>query len=242
MSAKRIPAYQALSDSIRRDIIGRRLLPGDRLPSENDLADHFGVSRSTIREVLRDLTRQNLVETKRGSTGGTFVVVPRPEALARSLGLGISMLAGNDNLSVDQMLEARDVLEVPLTRLACERATDDEIDAICRYADASLDAEKPRSDLDATFATWGFHSLIASAARNPLLELLCEPVLFVLEDWFAVSSSTDEYLFMVEQQHREIAKLMRERDAEEAASAMRRHLAFLRPHYGRIVARGRRQP
>ena len=242
MTAKSLPAYRTISDSIRRDIVGRRLLPGDRLPNENDLADHFGVSRSTIREVLRDLTRQNLVETTRGSTGGTFVVVPRPEALARSLGVGISMLAGNDNLSVDQMLEAREVLEVPLTRLASERGTEAEIDAICRYADESLDAERPRSDLDATFSTWGFHSLIASAARNPLLELLCEPVLFVLEDWFAVSSSTDVYLSSVEEQHREIAKLLSERDGAGAADAMRRHLEFLRPHYRRVVARGRRDP
>lgn len=239
MPSKRLPAYRTISDSIRRDIIGRRLLPGDRLPPEMDLAEHFGVSRSTIREVLRDLTRQNLVETTRGATGGTFVVVPRPEALARSLGVGISMLASNDNLSVDQMLETRTVLEVPLTRMACERATDAEIDEICRYADANLDGGADRRDLD---ANWGFHSLIATAARNPLLELLCEPVLFVLEDSFAAVTESSDYMRSVEHQHREIAELIRARDAAAAGDAMGRHLEFLRPHYRRIDVRlGRRR-
>ncbi len=234
MTPKRLPAYRTISDSIRRDIIGRRLLPGDRLPAETDLAEHFGVSRSTIREVLRDLTTQNLVETTRGATGGTFVVVPRPEALARSLGVGISMLAGNDSLSVDQMLEAREILEVPLARLACERATESEVDAICEYAEVKLDTRSVERDLE---VNWGFHSLISAAARNPLVELLCEPVLFVLENSFAAVTESADYIRHVEDQHQDIAACLRARDPDGAAESMRHHLQYLRPFYRRVDAR-----
>ncbi len=234
MTPKRPPAYRSISNSIRSDIIARRLRPGDRLPVETDLAEHFGVSRSTIREVLRDLATQNLVETTRGATGGTFVVVPRPEAMARSLGVGISMLASNENLTVEQMLEAREVLEVPMTRIACLRATDDEVDEICNYADDRFDARSAGRDLE---ANWGFHSLIAKAARNPLLELMCEPVLFVLENAFAAVTESAEYDRQVEQQHRAIAAGIRARDADGAAAAMREHLQYLRPFYRRFDAR-----
>lgn len=191
------------------------------------------MSRSTIREVLRDLTTQNLVETMRGATGGTFVVVPAPEAMAKSLGVGISMLATNENLTVEQMLEAREVIEVPLARLACERGTGDEIDAICNYTEGQGGAGE-RLDLE---VNWGFHSLISHAAKNPLLELLREPLLFVLENSFSSVTESVEHTRRVDEQHREIAERIRARDQEGAAEAMRQHLQYLRPYYRRFDVR-----
>ena len=117
MTNDRTPAYRTISDSIRNDILARRLVPGDQLPIETDLAERFGVSRSTVREALRELASQNLVETTRGATGGTFVVVPSTDTLARSLTIGIEMLASSADLRVEEMLEARELLEVPAARL-----------------------------------------------------------------------------------------------------------------------------
>jgi GntR family transcriptional repressor for pyruvate dehydrogenase complex len=228
------PAYRSISDSVRRDIIARRLVPGDRLPVETELAEHFAVSRSTIREVLRDLTSQNLVETTRGATGGTFVVVPRPDAMARSLGVGITMLANSDTLSVAQMLEAREILEVPLARLACERATDDEIQQVCSHCDLRVEQSGEGRDLA---SNWGFHTLISKAAGNPLLELMAEPILFVLETRFATVSGSNDFVQNVESQHQQIAEMMKQRDADGCATAMQEHLDFLRPYYRNYDAR-----
>jgi len=232
--AENQPAYRAISDSVRRDIIERRLLPGDRLPVETELAEHFGVSRSTIREVLRDLTSQNLVETTRGATGGTFVVVPQPDAMARSLGVGITMLANSDTLSVAQMLEAREILEVPLARLATERASEAAVDEICAHCDVRLERRAEGRDLE---SNWGFHSLVAKAAGNPLLELMAEPVFHVLETRFSTIRGSNNFAQNIELQHQEIARRMKERDVDGCADAMREHLDFLRPYYRKFDAR-----
>ena len=227
-AGKRAPAYKAISDSIRRDILARRLVPGDRLPVETELADRFGVSRSTVREALRDLTSQNLVETTRGATGGTFVVVPQPEALVRSLGVGIAMLAGSEDLSVEQMLEARMILEVPAARLACERATAADLGAVRTYVDDRVNALSQGRDLG---SNWGFHTLLTKAAHNPLLELMAEPIFNVLETRFAAVKESNQFLQAVEDQHLSIADAVDSRDADAAAEAMREHLVYLRPLY-----------
>lgn len=197
---------------------------------ETDLADRFGVSRSTVREALRDLASQNLVETTRGATGGTFVVVPQPEALARSLGVGIAMLASSEDLTVEQMLEARMVLEVPAARFACERATDDEIDEIFEYIASRMEVHETTAAGELV-ANWGFHTLMSKAAHNPLLELMAEPIFNVLETRFSTIKKSKELGVTVEEQHREIAEALRSRDTEACADAMRRHLEYLRPAY-----------
>ena len=67
---------------------------GDRLPTEDELAQRYGVSRSSVRETLKRLTVQNLVRTPQGPTGGNFVVKPSYEELAGSLSCAATLLVG----------------------------------------------------------------------------------------------------------------------------------------------------
>lgn len=228
MIADRLPAYRAIADSIRADILARRLVPGDRLPVETDLAERFGVSRSTIREALRDLTSQNLVETTRGATGGTFVVVPSTETLARSLSVGIEMLAGSADLNVAEMLEARELLEIPATRLAAVRATPAQIDSITDHIESRRREEAEGREL---VANWNFHTLVVRAANNPLLELMSEPIFHVLQSRFARIRASSGFRQRVEADHRAIAAALIGHDADGAAAAMLEHLEYLRPSY-----------
>jgi GntR family transcriptional regulator, transcriptional repressor for pyruvate dehydrogenase complex len=228
MTTERTPAYRTIADSIREDILSRRLVPGDRLPVETELADRFGVSRSTVREALRELASQNLVETTRGATGGTFVVLPRPENLARSLAVGIEMLAGSTELHVDEMLEARELLEIPAVRLAASRATATQTTAIEAYFGSRRVQQAAGRDLH---ANWNFHTLVMQAANNPLLELMAEPIFYVLQTRFAQLGSSSEFRRQVERDHRAIAGAILNHDGEAAAAAMHDHLEYLRPSY-----------
>lgn len=228
MTVERPPAYRAISDSIRDDILSRRLVPGDRLPVETDLADRFGVSRSTVREALRELASQNLVETTRGATGGTFVVVPRPDHLARSLAVGIEMLAGGTDLNVAEMLEAREILEIPAARFASARATEAQQIAVRAYIESRRAQEAAGRELH---ANWNFHTLVMQAANNPLLELMAEPIFHVLQTRFAQISAPSGFRRRVEDDHRRIAEAVLAHDSDAAASAMHDHLEYLRPSY-----------
>ena len=228
MTTPRVPAYRAIADSIRDDILARRLVPGDRLPVETELADRFGVSRSTIREALRELTSQNLVNTTRGATGGTFVVVPTTQDLAQSLAVGIEMLASSADLRVAELLEARELLEMPAAALAASRGETEEVEAIRTYvethrADAAVGRELA--------ANWTFHTLVLRAAHNPLLELMAEPIYYVLRTRFAESRAPGRLREQVEAHHRTIATAIFEHDGERASEAMLEHLEYLRPFY-----------
>ena len=74
----RAPAYRLLADDLRAQITSGRLVPGDRLPTEPQLCQRSGVSRSTVREALRLLASQHLIVTTRGVSGGSFVAHPSP--------------------------------------------------------------------------------------------------------------------------------------------------------------------
>lgn len=238
MTTDRQPAYRVIAESIRSDILARRLVPGDRLPVETDLADRFGVSRSTVREALRELASQSLVETTRGATGGTFVVVPTAESLSHSLSMGIELLAGSRDLRVAEMLEARELLEIPATRLAADRATVDQLAAIQQYLDSRRAEEAAGGDL---MANWNLHTLVVRAANNPLLELMAEPIFHVLQTRFATVRASNSFRRQVEHDHRRIGHAVMSRDPVAAAEAMFEHLEYLRPSYKEFDTRlGRR--
>src|SRR4029434_1284654 len=101
-------------------IIDGRIEMGRRLPSERDLADQFGVSRTVVREAVRGLVAKGLLEVRPGS--GTIVRSPTCGAVTQSLTL--FLLAGQSDLELDytNVHEIRRVLEIEIAGLAAERA------------------------------------------------------------------------------------------------------------------------
>lgn len=143
--------------------------PGERLPSEVELAEAFDVARATAREGLKLLSAAGLVASVRGSNGGTFVAVPDSEEVAEQLADAISLWYRAGNVSVRDVDEARWVLEMHCVELAALRRDDDDLAAIKAAVDAAKDADLPMPewlDLDLIF-----HTAITRAARNPILEL-----------------------------------------------------------------------
>lgn len=78
---------ELVAATLRRMIVGRQLNDGDFLPHESELMEHFGVSRPTLREAVRVLESEGLVEVRRGSRTGARVCVPGPEIVARPAAL-----------------------------------------------------------------------------------------------------------------------------------------------------------
>ena len=222
------PAYQQVADQLLDLILSGQLAAGDRLPAESELAGSFGVSRSTVREALRSLTSRNLLETTRGTTGGTFVRKIEVGQVREYLEMSIGLMWGADEITVAEMLEAREVLEVPAARMAAERRQDHHVNQMWE----AIDREPRSRGRGVKFREHRtFHGVIVRAAGNGLLELMTEPVFQVLQTKFMDPEVPPSFWAVVDDDHRAITEAIRDQDADAAADALRVHLVRLREVY-----------
>ena len=224
------PAYHQVAEQLQGLIMRGTLSVGERLPSEGVLATQFGVSRSTIREALRGLSSQRLVHTKRGVNGGTFVAEPSYEHVQAYLETSIGLLSGADVVSVDEILESRELFEVPAARLAATRRNDDQLTELR----ATL---VPVGEADLTSGFEGhreFHYAILKASGNRLLEVITRPVFSVLQTRFMRDRASPNLYASIVSDHQEIYDAIAAGDPEASARHMYSHLERLRSMYERI--------
>jgi DNA-binding FadR family transcriptional regulator len=227
-------AYQRVADELRALILAGDLPPGDRLPSEPDLTVRFGVGRSTIREALRVLSSENLIETSRGIGGGSFVVPPQPEQVTNYLERSLSMLTVANLVTVDELLAAREMLEVPAARLAAANASAAQIDEIRD----SLPSKPDRQDLAHMFeCNLNFHLRILESSGNRLLEVMTRPLFTVMRTRFLRDAAPKRFWRKVASDHESIFGAVEASDSDRAGEQMRQHLAHLRTTYERIDRR-----
>lgn len=224
------PAYQQVATQLQELIMKGTLAVGERLPSEGEMAVQFGVSRSTVREALRGLSSQSLVQTRRGVNGGTFVAEPSAENVQTYLETTIGLLSGADVVSVDEILEARELFEVPAARLAARRRDDAQLQRLRATLSSGSEA-----DLTQDFEGHKeFHVAVMEASGNRLLEVIARPVFSVLSTRFRRESASRDYWVAVVGDHRDIYEAIAAGDSEAAARLTRNHLERLRAMYERI--------
>lgn len=222
------PAYAQVADQLRDLIVSGRLQSGDQLPTETRLSVTFGVSRSTIREALRSLSAQNLVHTSRGVTGGSFVAAASPGLLSSHLEAGLSLLSAADALTADELLEARELFEVPAARLAAQRRSADQLAALR----AAISDEAQPAGRRAKFEhNTNFHRLVLDACGNRLVEVMTVPIFGVIRARFLRDDVPERFWAEVDDDHRSILERITDQDEELAAAEMRDHLTRLRRAY-----------
>ena len=225
------PAYVQVATQLRRSIMDGSLLPGDRLPTEPEIGSLFGVSRSTVREALRMLSSQGLVETTRGVNGGTFIAAADPLKLRDFLTTSLGLLSGSAAISVDELLEARELLEVPAVRLSASRRTEEDLAELTKCVDREL----ALSDRAAEFEPHKeFHSLLLASAKNRLLPITTDPLFQVLRTRFLRPAAPAQFWAQTAREHAEILARVEARDADGSADLMRAHLERLRLTYSLI--------
>ena len=171
-----------LADALRARILTRELRPGQKLPVEPDLADEYGVSRSTVREALRVLASQGLITTSRGVLGGSFVARPDPKQMSDYLYASLGLFAEADDLAVDALVEARDMLEVPAAGLAALRRSDADLERL-RARLGPPPSEEPKADRRVRPGCSTRRML--RIAGNAVVEALTRPVFEVLYERMA---------------------------------------------------------
>lgn len=220
-----------IAKNIRDAIVEGRLRVNDRLPTEEELAVRFGVSRPTIREALKRLAAQNLIRSRRGPTGGTFVKKPTQEESREQLKSMAAVLVSVGEFSLPDIVETRHVLEQVCCRLAAERSTADDLAEL----EAELKVQRNPSITDVEFCASDvrFHCLLVDAAHNPMMRFVMSAVIEVMQPVLnLIVYKLRERPFIVER-HQEIIEAIRERDPGKAVEVLDRLMEYLREKYSK---------
>src|ERR671918_1887187 len=237
--AKVRPGYQQVADQLRELILEGRINAGERLPTESELTEMFGASRSTVREALRILSSQNLIVTARGAGGGTFLSRPEPRYVSDILEASFGLLSDSEHLTVDHLLEARELLEVPAAGLAAVRRTEEHL-AVLRSCFPEGSGDVSRAHLFE--GNLLFHISIVEATRNPVLPVITRPIFSVLRTRFLRDAAPPAFWKRVSRDHRDILAAIEDGSEGDARAQMDRHLENLRPTYEEIDVAARGAP
>jgi GntR family transcriptional repressor for pyruvate dehydrogenase complex len=218
---------QQVEKRIKQAILDGELKTGERLPSESELARQFAVSRTTVREALRSLSTQNLIDKVPGANGGSFVRTVDHESMGDMLSESMRNLLSLGSIEPIEVNDVRRYLELPAVRLASEHRAPSDLEAmreiVARQKAISVnDPEVPRLDVD-------FHSAVARASQNRVLSSFVHalheqvmPVRFLDLSQEVGSKSV--------QQHLRIIRAIEEQRPDEAEAAMSEHLSYLSEH------------
>jgi GntR family transcriptional repressor for pyruvate dehydrogenase complex len=217
-------AASQIVEQLRGAIIDGTLRSGDRLPSEHQLAQDFGVSRGTVREAIRTLAAGNLVVSTRGAAGGTFISTPNASDVAAQIGDQLALWFRAGNISLAEVEHARHVLERECVQLAATNRTEEDLAAIRAPVELS---RTPSLDDDHWLQTdVEFHTAVSRAAKNSILELAMTAVHLVRPRTNRLVLEALERSDIADQ-HWAMYEAIRDRDAEQAVVAFERHFDYL---------------
>ena len=184
---RRVKVVDEIVESLRQDIVSRRLQHGDRLPNETILAERFDVSKPTVREAIRALETLGLLEVMHGS--GTYVRSQGDYGLASAL----QTLLQLESVSITEVISVRQALGRYSIELAASNATDKDIETIAQACERLENAGNIK-ELDEVLACIiDFQRSVSAASHSPLLQSL-EGFLLALLHQLQVTSLADRGL------------------------------------------------
>ena len=208
------------------------LLPGDKLPSERELAEQLGVSRNAVRESLRVLETSGVVTIKKGHTGGAFVSNGNLSVTVSSLGDLLRLRGGR----VSEIAEVRLWIGEVAVRAACERRTPLNLEKLRKNLEIVEKGLVGGDIADSLAASAQFHVLLAECSQNSLLVLMMETIMGITAQ-FARDFGINAGEFPLDER-RCILDAIDERKVERAIAAMKAHLEKVHSRYWSAVDQG----
>ena len=197
-----VPISSNLYSQLQRDILTGKLKNGQKL-TEQVICEEYNVSRTPVREALRQLETEGLVENILNR--GSFVV-------------------GLSKQDFEDMFELRKIYEIQAVKWAIERITEEEMDALDETFEF-MEFYTLRNDIDKMLTiNEGFHQIIYEASHNRMLQQFLSSYQTYLKYLRKDDEYPDDYLATVLEEHRQIFQAFIEKDVEAGAEAMERHI------------------
>lgn len=213
---------QQIIQSLTDAMIAHELRPGDRIPTECELAEALGVGRNSVREAIKILVYLGVLEIRRAQ--GTFVCEGFSESMIDPMIYGI-ILDKED--SYENLIELRELMEVGVMRLAMKKLTPEKIDELEKCLDAMRkEVAKGPENFEAVFLVDNaFHDEISHMGENPLVDkinqvvrLLTHAMRFQTVKNILESGNEKEFL----EAHEKLFRMMKTEDMENMNEAVRK--------------------
>ncbi len=227
-------AAKQIAEHIRSAILEGRLKGDERLPTEEELAARYGVSRPTVREALKRLAAQNLISSKRGPAGGTFVNSLTLQELAENVTTAATMLVTVGGLDMEEIADARIQLEGLCCRIAVQKMTKKVLASLHETLERQRDPALSDEDFCATDVQ--FHRAIIDATQNTMLRFV---MYAMIESLVPVTNMVIVYVrdrSTIITHHEHMLRALERRDADDLCKHLQALIDYLKDSYAKAQA------
>ena len=213
--------YESVIEQIMNLIKNNKLKPGDKLPPERELAEKLSISRNSLREAFRVLESRGLIKSKPG--GGRYIREIRKNGHSSTENIILSL----EKSSILELLEAREMFEVKIAKIAAQKATPEDIELIEKALNKINEEEGLKDDKKMESDT-EFHLAIASASHNfvfvNIIKLHLDLLKETREKTWKIPGRREEQ----QEEHQTIFQAIKEHDSKKAGEAILKHLKNVR--------------
>lgn len=225
-SARSAKTGEVVADRLRRQIVRGELQVGDRLPPEDELTAQLGIARTTLREALRILESQRLLQIRRGRGGGPVVTMPDASALADGVGALLQM----QGTTVGDLDHARLIIEPRLAGELARNHTPDDLAALQTVVDRAAAAAKVDDAVAFGRAIVEFHETIVERAGNNTLALFSRLLHTLFAQYYIRGTLATDAAEMQRgvRSYRKFVRLVASGDADGAEQHWRAQIMYAR--------------
>lgn len=229
-----------IADQLQQAIFEGTFKADQRLPTEEELGRRYQVSRPTIREALKRLAARNLIRSKRGPTGGSFVNQPNLEQLGDQLSSAVTLLVGMNSVTLPEILEARAELETLCCKLCILHGDEQYFEQM--ESTLLLQSEANISDEAFCDADIQFHRVLAESTGNRIIALQMYALIEALQPVTNMLVNRSRERSIIIQQHQQLLSALKLKNIEESESIIRQQVHYLRERYEQSQNKEAAQP
>jgi GntR family transcriptional regulator, transcriptional repressor for pyruvate dehydrogenase complex len=224
--------FKEIADQIRSSIFADTLKPGDKLPSERELAKQFNVGRISVREALRMLEQAGLIFIKQGSSGGAYVKEADTTVITES----VYDLIWRTDIRLEDLTEARLAVEKQILQNAFDKISGNDLKMLGECIDELEKIIQGKTNRDSLnhYELSKFHLVLARATKNPVFEILLKILGNVTIKVLDLKLTDMERLKKHLSSHKAIYKAIKNHDLDMAIKAMEKHLLDVKIQYSTV--------
>jgi len=220
---------ELVMEEIRASILAQHFKPGDRLPSERNLAQQMRVGRSVIRESLRTLENSGLVYIKQGMDGGIFVREPDSKSLTKSF----SELLCFGHITIEDLSEARLSIEKDVIKLVMRKGEKEDFELLDKIISKGFlkikKGEKIRKE------NFEFHIVLAKLSRNPIFMMIVDSIMPIIATFVDKLNPPPNHSLKILESHRDILKEMKGGNLSKATKRLEDHIPFFSKEFKKLM-------